>query len=248
MVVMCLASFTTLLSFGQNEMSEAQIKSMMGSMMGDVKFEGTYYFSKSIVYETFETNSSGVRKNQGKTEILFSEEGENFAIKTMEQNGKPVKEKTIILVDVSANAMITLMEDNSGDKSGMAIKIPKSNMNLSTENSDEAESNVTKTNETRMIKGYMCTKYIGDFDGVNSVVWITDDLDMSLSSVFKDIFKSKSSNFDKMPQGTILESVMTEKNGKKSVMEALEVKTKNMSSYNTKEYNVVSMGQMMQGE
>tara|TARA_R110002049_G_scaffold294407_1_gene481019 strand:- start:3397 stop:4158 length:762 start_codon:yes stop_codon:yes gene_type:complete len=247
-LVMCLASFLTLLSFGQNEVSENQLKSMMSSMMGDVKVEESYSFSKSIVYETYEINSSGKNKKVNKIEMLFSEGGESFGIKMLEEKGKPVKKMVTILLDISADVMITLMEDKPGEKSGVAIKIPKKGLKLPGMNSEKDEDvTLTKTSETRLIKGYTCTKYIGNSKDASSVSWVADDLDMSFAAVFHDLFKSKSPSFDKMPEGAMLEAISTDKDGNKTVMEAVEVNTNTTLTLSTKEYNVMSMGQMMKG-
>ncbi|NBG65297.1 DUF4412 domain-containing protein [Acidiluteibacter ferrifornacis] len=249
MIGICLASLVTLLSFGQNEMTEAQLKSMMSSMMGDVKYKDTYVFSKSIVYSTSEVTTSGAKKNTGKMEMLFSENGEEFGVVLQEENGKPVKEKMTMLMDVKGEAMITLMEDKSGERSGVAMKMPKDGVNMmGMETSENENGSITKTSQTKVIQGYTCTKYVGKSSDSSSEFWVANDLKMNFSDAFQQLFKTKDTGFNDMPEGTIMEATSIDEDGNKSMLEVVEVNPNKSTKFSPKEYNVMSMGDMMMGE
>jgi len=246
---LCFASILTLLSFGQNEMTEAQLKSMMSSMIGDVKYKDSYVFTKSIVYATSEITATGAKKNTGKMEMLFSDNWEEFGIVMLEENGKPSKEKMSILMDIQGEAMITLMEDKSGDRSGVAMKLPKDGVNMiGVETSAKENGSITKTSQTKVIQGYTCTKYVGESEDTSSEFWVANDLKMNFTDVFHQLFKARNTGFDQMPEGAIMEAISTDEDGNKSKLEVVEVNPKKITKFSPKDYNVMSMGEMMMGE
>lgn len=91
-----------------------------------------------------------------------------------------------IVLDNAANKQYVLM-DHSGQKMAMVVD-PFEAEKFADKAS--AEPKITKTNETRTIDGYKCTKIIAETDEVKSDIWLTQDSGLSYSELYK-IFNSR---------------------------------------------------------
>lgn len=103
-----------------------------------------------------------------------------------------------MVFDLQNNKMLMLMTDDRGNKSGIKRKIPKVDVE-SKKQELASDYTVTKTNETKIIDGHLCVKYV-TVNGKNTVEsWFTNELDGGYyknMSIFLSAGKGKKGGMD----------------------------------------------------
>ncbi len=234
----------------QEGTNKTKLSERIAGMLETVTIEDDYDFSKHLTYNMYMTTSKGKIKDESKSKMMFDSKGKTMAIEVLESDGKPLENPAIIIFDMNNEAMITLMETEEGEKSGMAIKLNKEEIGKIKTQESERNATFKKTNETKTIQGYKCTKYTGEDDDSTFEFWLTNELNINVAEAFAGMFaKQKNNNFSEMPSGTVLLGHSTKKkNGEKSTMEVIEIGLNDNSSYSTSSYNVKSLGDMMKGQ
>lgn len=113
--------------------------------------------------------------------------------------------KNTTVVDIKAKETLTLMSGMVGNK---AVKISEADIK-----SEEADVEFEKTNDTKKIAGYKCTKYIlTTEDGSVVNYWVTDELTASKEGVkyMNDKIQGFPLEFEMSAQGMIMSFSATE--------------------------------------
>lgn len=246
-IYLLFAIIFSLSAYSQEDKKPKDLSGLMSSMFEKVNYEDNYTFSKYLTYNMYMTTSKGSKKDESKSKMMFSSDSKAIGIKVLESDGKPMENPPIMIFDIKNEAMITLMTSDKGEKSGMAIKLKKEELDKINTEEEDRNASFNKTSETRMIQGYKCTKYTGEDKDYTFEFWLTNDLDINVAEAFAGMFsRQKNNSFTEMPSGTVLLGHSTKKkNGEKSTMEVVDIGLNSNSNFSTAAYNVQSLGDMM---
>jgi hypothetical protein len=89
-----------------------------------------------------------------------------------------------VLTDLKGKWTYMLMTDDKGNK--RAIKSRKKKYTFPQGEENDHEVKLTKTSETRMIDGHLCTKYVAAMDDGTWTGWVAEDIALP----FKDLANS----------------------------------------------------------
>ncbi|MEZ4776286.1 MAG: DUF4412 domain-containing protein [Bacteroidia bacterium] len=87
----------------------------------------------------------------------------------------------------------TMKTVKGNEKTAMITKIPNIKVGVSNTSVDKENYTITPTGQTRVIEGYLCKEYIVDTEKELSHVWLTEDLNVDVTSL-TDFIKVKDSN------------------------------------------------------
>lgn len=159
----------------------------------------------------------------------------------------PKESETTIIFNHTDGTMTTLMFDKKkNQKTGMKMKMPKIIVTNAETVQNKGKNTPTKytfteTNETQVIDGYLCKKYIYEDEKTTTVSWVTNDIKgnmggiMNLVSIQNKGKNQEISNQISKVQGFMIESTSTNKTSG----EITTIKIKNIN-LNTPEEKVFS--------
>lgn len=201
---------------------------------------------------SFDMNMNTTMKNGKSTSSSMSLyiRGFETAIEMSEPGGKSAAPMRMIL-NSQTNDIITLVSDG-GKKTGMKMKMPKITVSGVTDD-NSTDCVVKKTDETKVIEGYTCRKYIMTYnDGAVMEAWISQDLKLNLGSLMTMVngsMKGKGPDGGgKYPnmQGMTLETNYTGTDGSRSQMliKNLKVGNPDASKFSTEGYQIIDLSGM----
>lgn len=137
------------------------------------------------------------------------------------------------IINSKDNEMMNLTIDMKGKKSGLLLKLPKQVISKDTTIQTAKPIVIKKTNESKVIEGYKCEKYVIDYTDTSSIVsWVTNDIPLNSSDLLKLInmgFRGKSpfskTNLSDI-KGTALETTITKKDGSSTKITVTEISKK----------------------
>jgi hypothetical protein len=190
-------------------------------------YQATYNFDALLTYSMESYKGDNVSKES--ITYLFGDQTAAFRI---------ADKKMFMIYDPKNNSMVMIDEDKK-TATVMPLSMFEQVMNGAAATKNTNESTITKTGNTKVILGYTCDEYtvVGE---TKSTIWITQTATGIVSTKnFADLFKNINphSGSDKFNnEGLMLESITTDKDGKKQVhITATELKktveTKNIGAY-----------------
>lgn len=206
---------------------------MFGSNINlEYKFDGNYDL------ELEHTDKSG-KINTLTMQLFFTKTGKYYANKVNMAEKNQANLSTIAVYDIEQMKIYTLME-TSGMKTGT-----QSNFDTKTDNYENTQhTQFQKTNETKIILGKKCTKYIAEDDAYDYEYWLTTDTEVSQQEMFSSIW-SQNKQMNKTPEipnkAFVMELVGKNKaNSEKTVMKVVKLNLTKQSSISTSGYKFFS--------
>jgi hypothetical protein len=162
--------------------------------------------SYSFTHKLFVEITSG--KDVSNSVLYLSPNGQ-FAMEQMEKGAK-----RIFLIDGTKDVTILYLEDEKGRKTAQAIPnmlgLGMAIVNNSMKDSLNNEWTIEATGLTKSVAGYSCAEYKSSDGEYENVFYMTDELDaswkQSFSSFIDKFAGTKYSEFEKYPDGFLLES------------------------------------------
>ncbi len=229
-------------------------KKMMGMMgMKDVKHETSYAFTSSMSMEMQSTDSLGKKSEKILYTTFFDKNSKSFA---MEFEGKDKesaqKQKSLMVFDYKNWAML-ILGDKSGDKSGIAMEIPKDSAieaqqkqpNQATKQDISKYNTYYKpTGRTKTIAGYSCKEYVYDNPKGKSEVWTTTDVAFDYSSAYSHMGGMQTLGAGgAYGMGMVMEMHTYDKHSKaQSDLNVVDIKPSNPKSIDLTGYQIIGMG------
>lgn len=184
--------------------------------------------SFTLNYEIKEANA---KPNTGKIKYAF----DGFLVSlipSFPNTNKAIASMNTI-INSKDNEMMNLTIDMKGKKSGLLLKLPKQVISKDTTIQTPKPIVIKKTNESRVIEGYKCEKYVIDYTDTSSIVsWVTNDIALNSSDLLKLVnmgFRGKSpfskTNLSDI-KGTALETTITKKDGSSTKITVTEISKK----------------------
>lgn len=129
------------------------------------------------------------------------------------------KEETRMVFDLKSKLMYTLITDDQGQRTGIKMKMMKVNVEGSDDGTDN-DTQVTRTNETKVIEGRTCRKYTYSDKEGSGEAWIAEDLKWDMMAVMKQMMGGKGSEAWQQTgmDGLMMENTWTSKDGKEKVV------------------------------
>lgn len=223
------------------DMSDEEMAEKMSGVLGkEAKTKDSYSFSTTITMHTYTEKKSGKTKNEADMDWMFSTDGTAFAM-----SAKETKHEVVMIMDMENTSMINL---NQKDKQAMTFSMDMSDAKDIADEENEKKT-FKKTGRIKSILGYSCAEYVvkDEEEGTSGTFWFTKQLKgMDFSKMAGPKRKKRKSPWDALTQsgGAMLESSMTEKNGKTFHMQATKV-DKRTKTFTLSNYKVMSLGNMM---
>lgn len=160
------------------------------------------------------------------------------------------KNKTIIIMNPQTRVSTTLIDDGKS-KTGTKMKLP----NLLLGKDDPGKTyTVTATDESKVIDGYNCRKYLFENEDYTGYIWVTNDIKWpyaEMANLFGKMLGSQNSSFIKINgdlTGFPILAWQKEKKGKDSFETSyknIETGKYNQVLFDTTGYEVTDMTQFM---
>ncbi len=157
-----------------------------------------------------------------------------------------------LIMDNQEGSMTTITTQD-GKTQGFKMRQQVVNIDDTQMNSDDVK--VTKTNETKTINGYLCTKYLVETEDGNSTAWVTKEINMDMTKLMANLSirnkgKKKSGGLNgeayQGVEGLPIETTYVPKNGKETtIMTLSNIKTGNnidRNIFNTSGVEIMSVG------
>lgn len=179
----------------------------------------------------YEIREANAKPNLGKIKYAF----DGFLVSlipSFANTNKAIASMNTI-INSKDNEMMNLTIDMKGKKSGLLLKLPKQVISKDTTIQTAKPIVIKKTNESKVIEGYKCEKYVIDYTDTSSIVsWVTNDIALNSSDLLKLInmgFRGKSpfskTNLSDI-KGTALETTITKKDGSSTKITVTEISKK----------------------
>lgn len=179
----------------------------------------------------YEIREANAKPNLGKIKYAF----DGFLVSlipSFANTNKAIASMNTI-INSKDNEMMNLTIDMKGKKSGLLLKLPKQVISKDTTIQTAKPIVIKKTNESKVIEGYKCEKYVIDYTDTSSIVsWVTNDIPLNSSDLLKLInmgFRGKSpfskTNLSDI-KGTALETTITKKDGSSTKITVTEISKK----------------------
>lgn len=233
-------------------------KKMMGMMgMKDVKHEINYSFTSSMTMEMQATDSLGKKSEKVLYTTFFDKNSRSFA---MEFEGKDKesgqKQKSLMVYDYKNWAML-ILGDKNGDKSGIAMEIPKDSTIEAQQKQANKDDQINKkdlsnyntyykpTGRTKTIAGYSCKEYTYENPEGKSEVWTTNDVAFDYSSAYGHMGGMQTIGTGGLSYGLgmVMEMHTYDKHSKaQSDLTVVDIKPSNPKSIDLTGYQIIGMG------
>jgi hypothetical protein len=249
----------SLLIFSSGAFSQNVGEKLGGMLGGKTKYETSYSFPHSARMEMTATEKGGKKTTQSVFDMASNADENVMSMEIISVDGKPQKEKSLIIFDKPNKTMLTLMTDAKGERTGMAMAFDPAEIEKTMaeaeietgEKFDAGNASFTKTGNTREILGYTCHEYAFDSDDSEGTAWITEDADINVATFFgamgQSDKKSKTvfSSMEGYPQGMIMEmKARDKKSNDTSEMKVLEIDLNSNRTTRPADYNIMSLSNM----
>ncbi|HMN05215.1 MAG TPA: DUF4412 domain-containing protein [Flavobacteriales bacterium] len=158
---------------------------------------------------------NGVQEKGSPKQLAMAFDDEHMAwIPQAEPNG----EKMSLVFDLKSKVNYTLMTDKKGKRTGVKMKAMRVTMN-DVEGNEKSEGKVERTNETKVIEGHTCRKYIFSDDDGRGEAWIAEDVKFNAFEALGSMVGSRADRWQMAPyQGMVMENTWTSTDGKEKVV------------------------------
>lgn len=202
-------------------------------------FIGSFTMEMIPLKEGIENKNKSVEINYNIKEYLVA------VVSNFEKGKNKMKMRSIF--DRKENTVIIISDElDDEQKNGMKMRVPK--ITSKSNNKDEKDNKFTKTNETKNIMGYTCTKYINKTADATMFFWVTEVLDLNLSEIYgfsNNSGKKGNTNFYDNIKGTALEVNIRANNGKDGDMNVYIRDIKkgivDENAFSTMGYNIIDI-------
>ncbi len=231
-------------------------KMMQAMGLNNVAYDQNYSFTSSMVMDIVTIDSVSNKDNMRYT-TLFSPEDKNFALifeKANPETGKP--EKGTMIFDMKNYAMLILSEEN-GERSGMAMAMPRDSADVQNEPMDIAAEEVNEeysedlvhpmyvpTGKSKSIAGYKCDEYVYKNEEGTINLWITKDSKVNLSKAYGQMqgFQALASGGWAYGMGTVMEMMFNDNSGASTQMLVKDVLSDSPRSLDLSNYQIIGVG------
>ncbi|WP_053404142.1 DUF4412 domain-containing protein [Persicobacter sp. CCB-QB2] len=248
------------------EQANKMIESMMGNMSKPVDVAEAYAFDKTVTLKVTNTNKNG-KVDQSDLHLLIPyEESDHWGMSVL-----PEKEKdsqSILIYDTGNKAVITLIEEKSGEKNAMAMALDVDQImeDMAEEKVEDVEKGVkdptllsnevsfTKTGKTKTMHGYECHQYMAKGPDGEAEFWLAPEFNHDNAPFFsafakRGAKKGKQQNvlgLGQAPDGFIMAiSGKTYKTGDTFAYEVTEISDQDRK-YSMADWNLKTMQDYMQ--
>lgn len=231
-------------------------KMMQAMGLNNVVYDQNYNFTSSMVMDIVTIDSLNNRDNMQYT-TLFSPEDISFALifeKANPETGKP--EKGTMIFDMKNYAMLILSEEN-GERSGMAIAMPRDSADIQNEAMGIAADEVNEeypedfvhpmyvpTGKSKKIAGYKCDEYVYKSEEGTINLWITKDNKVNLSKAYGQMqgFQALATGGWGYGMGTVMEMMFNDNSGASTQMLVKDVLPDSPRSLDLSSYQIIGVG------
>ena len=236
-VLFLLFSILTLFSNAQNNKQKTTLTKPISSSSSPINTNSIGSFM--LNYEIKNTNEP---TKTGK--VFYAIDNNQILISPSAANLKDITNLRM-LIDLKEQEMTMMTIDNKNKKSALLTKLPKPLLNSTTKT--KTAPIITKTGIYKTIQGYKCEKTLINIgDSINVEAYFTTEIiidNSKLITLSNTSLRNKSPfiHLDYNINGTMLESIITNKNGnitKLNVTDILKGKA-NPAAFNTDGYNIM---------
>lgn len=187
---------------------------MMNAMLKDMNdasdIQDQYDFNLLLDVEI----QSGKKTDESR--FLYHADKAIFAVEQMEKNAK-----SLMLFDIENDVIVLFREDGKGKKTAQALPNFMGMAGAMTQSTESLQPlSIEKGTETKTIAGYLCQQYTGENEENNFEFYANTDLATYWKNgmgAFMQRFTSYAHNSEVQKiDGMVLQSIITEKNAKKS--------------------------------
>jgi len=223
---------------------------MISGMFEAAKWNESYSFG--LVCKVHITTTS--KKGKVEESDMTMKAGKDCMAMTVEDATMKGIPPTIIF-DYENYSLITLMVDDKGEKTGMAIAMNKEQIAQIAEKTIEDEMNdvhIQKTGKTKTIQGHTAYQYTFTSEDGNGEMWMAEDVDIEMGDIFGIMTMSnKKANLpENYPQGYLMETTSTDTDkGEVTHYLVTSLNENANEKVSTLEYHVMDpMGMMKRGQ
>lgn len=175
-------------------------------------------FTGSYMWE-IASFKNGVEEKDSPKQMVMAFDDEHMA---WIPQSKSNEEKMSLVFDLKNKVNYTLMIDKKGKRTGVKMKSMRVTLNDvedDEEDNDESVGRVERTNETKVIEGHTCRKYIHTDEDGRSEAWIAEDVKFNAFEALGSMIGSRADRWQMAPyQGMVMENTWTSTDGKEKVV------------------------------
>lgn len=176
--------------------------------------------------------------------IAFSDD----RIAMIPETGDAQKDGSRMIFDLKNKHTYTLVTDENGERTGIKMRSMAVDMSGAPE-SDAPDPRITRTNETRMINGHECRRYLFKDESGEGDAWIAEGLDFNVMKAFSQLtgFAMMKEQRQMPFKSMMMESTWNDTNGKDKVTmftRDLEIGKVDESMFSTSGYRIQDMTAM----
>ncbi len=224
----------------------------MTSGSAAVSVQDQYNFDHKVTMRSKLFDKHGKESVNQLITMLFSDNSEYFG---MEMNSAETGETTIIY-DLGNKQMITLI-NMQGQKIGMAATVDPDQIDDEKTPDEQATIVFTKTGNEKTISGYDCIEYLLEDpesdENMVQKIWMAPDANLNWMEGLSNFGQANgvgpsptSSLPDSYPEGSLIEMIVEDENGKPTVITTVEEINMNASqTLSTAGYTFMNIGGMM---
>ncbi len=231
---------------------EKQLQQMMTQGAENIKIEESYTFNTKVMYNMTVTDPD--TSSDIKYEMWYAENEDYMATKTLDNKNstsKGVPNSVLSILDDKNQAIIVILEAQKIAQLLPMDNIEEVDVDESGEVEDDTEfEGLKKTGRSKKILGYNCEEFVTQNDSNKYSFWITQELSLFHKNMLFNLSESLGANtFDHIPEeakGFMMEmSYENFSKKEKGFMQVLDIEKTNNSIF-MKDYQLMSLGQMMQ--
>ncbi|MGE0076776.1 MAG: DUF4412 domain-containing protein [Bacteroidales bacterium] len=233
-------------------------KKMMGMMgMNNVKYDMAYSYSSSMKMDIEAVDSAATEVSKVAYTSYFDKDSKNFAMEfesTDHETGEKVK--SLMIFDYKNMAML-ILSDKDGEKSGIAMEIPRDSTQASTDEDQTPETASQEdlsayntfykpTGRTKKIAGFNCKEFAYENPEGRVELWATNDFKYDYSTAYGQMngFQAlASAGFGGYLLGTVMEMHFKDSNSNAHTdLVVKEINPSASKSFNLAGYQIIGFG------
>ncbi len=235
-------------------------KKMMGMMgFNNVKFDLAYSYTSNLKMDIESVDSASTEVNKVAYTSYFDKNSKNFAMEfetVDKESGEKVK--SLMIFDYKNMAML-ILSDKNGEKSGIAMEIPKDSIQETTSGEETAAAEPAKqedladynmyykpTGRSKKIAGFGCKEYAYENPEGRVELWATNDFKYDYSSAYGQMggFQALSTaGFGGYLLGTVLEMHFKDSDSNaRSDLFVKEINPNSSKQFNIADYQIIGLG------
>lgn len=234
-------------------------KKMMGMMgFNNVKFDLAYSYTSSLKMDIESVDSASTEVNKVAYTSYFDKNSKNFAMEfetVDKESGEKVK--SLMIFDYKNMAML-ILSDKNGEKSGIAMEIPKDSIQENSAGEEAVAESGTQedlsdfnmyykpTGRSKKIAGFGCKEFAYENPEGRIELWATNDFKYDYSSAYGQMggFQALSTaGFGGYLLGTVLEMHFKDSDSNaRSDLFVKEINPNSSKQFNIADYQIIGLG------